>query len=784
MNGSPRRLALSALSALLCAAHLVVFTAPSQAAAPSKRPDYRIAVMDFAPAADGEALASLGKGLASMLTTDLTGVQGFELIERARLEDVVGELELGKSGLVDAKTAAKLGKLVAASHLVVGTFTVVGGTMRIDARLVSVKDGKVALTAQIEGEKDAFFELEKGLVRRLVGALGVELAPKERAALARIHTADFEAFRDYSKGIDAFDRKDYDAAVAALQAATKRDSEFQLAALTLGEYERIIGELRTRAETIGQAREEAERLKKLAARSAEAAFVQRMFEVAGKTGKADQRPRLAVLHALAVAYLNLGSNLGKLSKLRQAEDRFTMERTGEGLAARYFAEARGLFPDVPACLDEDFFARLPDPRREPDADKAWDKWLAWQVKKVWGDPKDHPQNRTNDLVNNARSHNVRTMARVLHLDRVAAMQLQDDLWAAVKAGAGDFTTNEMEEHLAEGWRGVLDLDRSTGYWRQQAAHTTREHKLKQIADEIELNRDIAKALSATTTLRPWLEEMLALLGTKHWIWRKHGARAFAGDTLSADVLRELNRDRKLDAYSFSGSRGRDEPALIGDHPVWLVQTGGGVVTGRRGVDGRSDELRSYQEKVEEGRLAFLVVDGVLKDSFTMSFRVGYRPAADWWPLHGVPREAKTLADIDLVDGRPTVAVAFGIRDIDVAKQERKGEDERVVTRPLGFYAVILGEDRVRLVRAVESGRVTFGRKAGFVTETLGEARLSGAQQDGARISVTVDADATRVKVGGSSAKLPAIADTGARTGFYGFWLDGAGYVSVGDLTVK
>lgn len=775
MNANARRLALSALSALCVCAALAV---PAAAASPKGQTTYRIAVMDFAPAAEGDALASLGKGLASMLTTDLTGVAGFELVERARLEDVVGELKLGRSGLVDAKTAAKLGKLVAASHLVVGTFTVVGDTMRLDARMVSVKDGKVALTAQIEGEKDAFFELEKGLVQRLVGALGVKLAPRERASIAKIHTADFEAFRAFSQGIDAFDKKDYDAAVAALQAATARDADFQLAALTLGEYERIIGELRTRAETIGQARDEAARMKKLAERSAEAAMVQRMFEVAGKADKADQRPRLAVLHALAVAYLNLGSNLGKLSKLRQAEDPFTMERTGEGLAKRYFAEARALFPEVPACLDEDFFARLPD---DPDDKAAWDKWLAWQVKKVWGDPKDLPANRHNRLIDNTRGYNVRTMSQVLHLDRVAAMKLQDALWAAVQGfGPGDFMINEQEESLAEGWRGVLDLDRSTRYYRQQAARATHPSKLKQIADEIALNRDMAAALAATTKLRPWLEELLALMGTKHWLWRKKGAAAFAGDALDADVLRELNKDRKLTAYSFAGgARRRDTWALVGDHPVWLVQSGGTVVTGLRGVDGRTDELRSYQKEAGEGRLGFLVVDGVPKDALTAHFRVGYEPGADWWPP-SAPRDAKRASDVPRVSGRPTVAFAFGIKDIDVSKEEQPGTKERVVTRPMTFHAVVLEEGRVKLVRAVESGRVTFGRKAGFTAEVLGEAKLSGAGKDGAKVTVTVGADATRVKVGGASAELPGVDD---RAGFYGFWLDGVGYVSVGDLKI-
>ncbi|PKN56123.1 MAG: hypothetical protein CVU56_17655 [Deltaproteobacteria bacterium HGW-Deltaproteobacteria-14] len=773
MNAHARRLALVAsLVALQCAVPL----GQADAASPKGKSTYRIAVMDFAPAAEGEAMESLGKGLASMLTTDLTGVEGFELVERARLEDVVGELKLGKSGLVDATTAAKLGKLVAASHLVVGTFTVVGATMRLDARLVSVKDGKIALTAQIEGEKDAFFELEKGLVQRLVGALGVKLAPKERAALAKIHTADFEAFRSFSQGIDAFDKRDYDAAVAALRAATARDADFQLAALTLGEYERIIGELRTRAETLTQARDEAARMEKLAKRSAEAAMVQRMFELAGAEGKVHERARVAALHALAVAYLNLGTNRGKLSKLRSAEDRFAMARTGEGLARRYFAEAQARYPEIPACLREEFFAGLPDSVDEMGT------WQARQERLVWGDPKDLPQNRQRRMVENARRYTVEQMSALLHLDRVAAMKLQEGMWEAVTGfDPGDFMINEMEEVLAEGWRGVLELDKSTAYLRKKAARTTHPSALEAVADEIALNRDMAKALADTGPLRPWLEEALAFLGPSHWLWRKQGAAPYAGDALPADVLRELNKSRRLGTWSFGGgTQRRDEFALIGAHPVWAVQSGGTVVTGRRGVDGRADGLRSYQKEGGEGRLGFLVVDGVPRDALTARFVVGYEPAADWWPPSS-PRDAKRLSEVELVDGRPVVAFAFGVNDVDVAKEEQAGSKDRVVTRPMRFHAVVFEEGRVKLVRAVESGRVTFGRKAGFTTEVLGEAKLRGAGEDGAAVEVTVGAKATRVKVGGDRVELPGVDD---RMGFYGFWLDGAGYVALDDLDVR
>ncbi len=115
---------------------------PSLAASP---PTLRIAVLEFANASSDAGLQSLGKGLQSMLTTDLSKVAALSLIERGRLQAILAEQKLGVSGKVDKKTAARIGKLVGASHLLAGTYTVHGAKMRLDARLFAVQGGAVLL---------------------------------------------------------------------------------------------------------------------------------------------------------------------------------------------------------------------------------------------------------------------------------------------------------------------------------------------------------------------------------------------------------------------------------------------------------------------------------------------------------------------------------------------------------------------------------------------------------------------------------------------------------------
>ena len=95
----------------------------------------RLAVMEFDSPSSDPRLVGLGKGLQSMVTTDLAQVEKLRLIERSRIEEIKAELKLQNSKLVDTKTAVRMGKLMGASHLIAGTVTVLDQQMRLDMRL-------------------------------------------------------------------------------------------------------------------------------------------------------------------------------------------------------------------------------------------------------------------------------------------------------------------------------------------------------------------------------------------------------------------------------------------------------------------------------------------------------------------------------------------------------------------------------------------------------------------------------------------------------------------------
>jgi TolB-like protein len=194
--------------------------------------------MDFTPAAPGE-FDALGAGLQSMITTDLIQAPNVILVERARLKDIQNELHLQQSGAVDQATAAKIGELSGATHLIVGSFTVAGGKMRLDARMFVVGSGEVTVAEKMEGAQQSFFELEKQLVVKIVDGMGTRPSRKQKQEMQKPETTDFAAFAKYSDGLALFDAGKIDEAIAAMKEALARDPNFTLAAQKLAELQKL-----------------------------------------------------------------------------------------------------------------------------------------------------------------------------------------------------------------------------------------------------------------------------------------------------------------------------------------------------------------------------------------------------------------------------------------------------------------------------------------------------------------------------------------------------------------
>src|SRR4051812_27872671 len=107
------------------------------------------------------------KGLADMIITDLVAYDGVTVVERDKLEAVMGELKLQQGKAFDPATRQKVGKLAGARYLISGAMIGVLPEVRLDARVTEVAGGKDVASASVRGTPDRLFDLEQELVGKL-----------------------------------------------------------------------------------------------------------------------------------------------------------------------------------------------------------------------------------------------------------------------------------------------------------------------------------------------------------------------------------------------------------------------------------------------------------------------------------------------------------------------------------------------------------------------------------------------------------------------------------------
>lgn len=170
--------------------------------------------------------ANIGATLPQLIATGLGNVRDVQVISRARLYEVSGDLDGG-----DALTPAALlraAKLAGADRLVEGEIypqsDTSGGGWRVDLRLVDLGSGAVRRSWVVHG-RDPFAVADSATAR-----LAAELRrPMPETGVAEIAPTSLMAQRYFDDGLKAYYRRDYAAADALFGLAINEDSTYVLA---------------------------------------------------------------------------------------------------------------------------------------------------------------------------------------------------------------------------------------------------------------------------------------------------------------------------------------------------------------------------------------------------------------------------------------------------------------------------------------------------------------------------------------------------------------------------
>ncbi|MGD8396870.1 MAG: CsgG/HfaB family protein [Candidatus Eiseniibacteriota bacterium] len=177
-----------------------------------------VAVVDFdnASLTNFEEVAGLGKGLASLLVSELiqaTDATHVRVVERMKLDYVLKEHEMSRSDLVDPDTAIRVGKLLGAQSFVFGSYIRNGEELTIVPRIVVTETGRLVESFRRDGTMADIGGLVHEVADQIVEELG-ELA--KRRPVRHVST---EAIQAFTQGEDLLRDGDLEQALASFQRA-------------------------------------------------------------------------------------------------------------------------------------------------------------------------------------------------------------------------------------------------------------------------------------------------------------------------------------------------------------------------------------------------------------------------------------------------------------------------------------------------------------------------------------------------------------------------------------
>ena len=130
-----------------------------------------IAVLPFDNNSIGKDRADfdgIGRGMADMLITDMAQNASITVVERERIQALLTEQNLVKSGTIDPQTAIRLGKMIGAQYMITGGFMSDGrGTYVLTARAINVEKSTIVNPVRLTTKGDDVLGLMSQLSSKL-----------------------------------------------------------------------------------------------------------------------------------------------------------------------------------------------------------------------------------------------------------------------------------------------------------------------------------------------------------------------------------------------------------------------------------------------------------------------------------------------------------------------------------------------------------------------------------------------------------------------------------------
>jgi tetratricopeptide (TPR) repeat protein len=196
------------------------------------RAEKRVAVLPFEVLTEEENMKQFGVGTMDTLTMALSNIPEFVMIDRGQLQAVIKENALQQSGFVDPVATVKVGRLLGAEVLVMGSIQSYKDKIRIVAKFTDVGTGKVLQAVQVIGSD--IFDLQDKLALEIINQQKVNISINQRKRINNVTraTSSVSAYDYYTKGRTAYflyTIEGFNQAIELFDQALKADDKYMLA---------------------------------------------------------------------------------------------------------------------------------------------------------------------------------------------------------------------------------------------------------------------------------------------------------------------------------------------------------------------------------------------------------------------------------------------------------------------------------------------------------------------------------------------------------------------------
>ncbi|MCU0645841.1 MAG: hypothetical protein MUC94_16475, partial [bacterium] len=148
------------------------------------------------------------------------------VVERTRIVEVMNEIELGMTGIIDDETAQQAGKLMGVQYILMGHWQKFGRQFRVNARLVEVETGNIVVSIKETGNEDNVFDLQDSISEQILSNLQITISESDKTKIRKRETVSIEAYKEFSRGLAEYDKGNATETSYHMQKALEYDPDY------------------------------------------------------------------------------------------------------------------------------------------------------------------------------------------------------------------------------------------------------------------------------------------------------------------------------------------------------------------------------------------------------------------------------------------------------------------------------------------------------------------------------------------------------------------------------